>query len=467
MVKDMTQGAPGKILWSFSLPLLFSVIFQQMYSIVDSVVAGKFVGVGALAAVGASYPITMIFIAIATGANIGSSVIISQYFGAKKYEDMKTAVYTSILSVVALSLILTVAGTVYCNPLMRMLDTPADVFGDGALYLRIYIWGLLFLFLYNICTGVFTALGDSRTPLYFLIGSSVSNIVFDLIFVISFRMDVAGVAWATFLCQGVASLLAILTLIRRLRKIKTSQAFPVYSFRMLGRISIVAVPSILQQSFISIGNLFVQRLVNGYGSTVMASYSAVVKLNTFAITSFTTMANGLSSFTAQNMGAMKSERVQKGFRAGVRMILLICVPFFIAYFVFSPAMIRVFLSSKEDVSAVIQEGTRFLRIVSPFYFVISLKLMADGVLRGAGAMAPFMVATFSDLILRVVLSYVMALGFSMGSTGIWLSWPIGWVIGTVLSLGFYLSGIWKRKMLIQEREETPADDSDVSAELAE
>ena len=295
----------------------------------------------------------------------------------------------------------------------------------------------------------------------------MSNIVFDLIFVISFRMGVAGVAWATFLCQGVASLLAILTLIRRLRKIKTSQAFPVYSFRMLGRISIVAVPSILQQSFISIGNLFVQRLVNGYGSTVMASYSAVVKLNTFAITSFTTMANGLSSFTAQNMGAMKSERVQKGFRAGVRMILLICVPFFIAYFVFSPAMIRVFLSSKEDVSAVIQEGTRFLRIVSPFYFVISLKLMADGVLRGAGAMAPFMVATFSDLILRVVLSYVMALGFSMGSTGIWLSWPIGWVIGTVLSLGFYLSGIWKRKMLIQEREETPADDSDVSAELAE
>ena len=280
MVKDMTQGAPGKILWSFSLPLLFSVIFQQLYSIVDSVVAGKFVGVGALAAVGASYPITMIFIAIATGANIGSSVIISQYFGAKKYEDMKTAVYTSILSVVALSLILTVAGTVYCNPLMRMLDTPADVFGDGALYLRIYIWGLLFLFLYNICTGVFTALGDSRTPLYFLIGSSVSNIVFDLIFVISFRMGVAGVAWATFLCQGVASLLAILTLIRRLRKIKTSQAFPVYSFRMLGRISIVAVPSILQQSFISIGNLFVQR-VHGNGFLLCSGKAEYLRDNIF------------------------------------------------------------------------------------------------------------------------------------------------------------------------------------------
>ena len=158
MVKDMTVGKPDKILWSFSMPLLFSVVFQQLYSIVDSVVAGKFVGVDALAAVGASYPITMIFIAVATGANIGSSVVISQYFGAKDYRSMKTAVYTSILAVIGVALVLTVGGAIACDWLMRMLDTPANVFADSALYLRIYIWGLLFLFLYNICTGVFTAL---------------------------------------------------------------------------------------------------------------------------------------------------------------------------------------------------------------------------------------------------------------------------------------------------------------------
>lgn len=445
MVKDMTVGKPDKILWSFSMPLLFSVVFQQLYSIVDSVVAGKFVGVDALAAVGASYPITMIFIAVATGANIGSSVVISQYFGAKDYRSMKTAVYTSILAVIGVALVLTVGGAIACDWLMRMLDTPANVFADSALYLRIYIWGLLFLFLYNICTGVFTALGDSRTPLYFLIASSVGNMIMDVIFVCAFHMGVAGVAWATFLCQGVAAVLAAVTLLIRLRTVKTEGSYPIFSLTMLGRISMIAVPSILQQSFISIGNLFIQRLVNGYGSVVMASYSAAIKLNTFVITSFTTLANGLSSFTAQNIGAGLPGRVREGFKAGLKMIFIVSIPFIVVYFGFSSAAMKFFLSSKEDISAVLKEGTLFLRIVSPFYLVISVKLMADGVLRGAGAMKSFMVATFSDLILRVLLSYVLAKGLGMGSVGIWLSWPIGWVIGTALSAGYYKAGVWVPK----------------------
>ncbi|RHP35573.1 MATE family efflux transporter [Lachnotalea sp. AF33-28] len=445
MVKDMTVGKPDKILWSFSMPLLFSVVFQQLYSIVDSVVAGKFVGVDALAAVGASYPITMIFIAVATGANIGSSVVISQYFGAKDYRSMKTAVYTSILAVIGVALVLTVGGAIACDWLMRMLDTPANVFADSALYLRIYIWGLLFLFLYNICTGVFTALGDSRTPLYFLIASSVGNMIMDVVFVCAFHMGVAGVAWATFLCQGIAAVLAAVTLLIRLRTVKTEGNYTVFSLTMLGRISMIAVPSILQQSFISIGNLFIQRLVNGYGSVVMASYSAAIKLNTFVITSFTTLANGLSSFTAQNIGAGLPGRVREGFKAGLKMIFIVSIPFIVVYFGFSSAAMKFFLSSKEDISAVLKEGTLFLRIVSPFYLVISVKLMADGVLRGAGAMKSFMVATFSDLILRVLLSYVLAKGLGMGSVGIWLSWPIGWVIGTALSAGYYKAGVWVPK----------------------
>lgn len=445
MVKDMTVGKPDKILWSFSMPLLFSVVFQQLYSIVDSVVAGKFVGVDALAAVGASYPITMIFIAVATGANIGSSVVISQYFGAKDYRSMKTAVYTSILAVIGVALILTVGGAIACDWLMRMLDTPANVFADSALYLRIYIWGLLFLFLYNICTGVFTALGDSRTPLYFLIASSVGNMIMDVVFVCAFHMGVAGVAWATFLCQGIAAVLAAITLLIRLRTVKTEGNYPVFSLTMLGRISMIAVPSILQQSFISIGNLFIQRLVNGYGSVVMASYSAAIKLNTFVITSFTTLANGLSSFTAQNIGAGLPGRVREGFKAGLKMIFIVSIPFIVVYFGFSSAAMKFFLSSKEDISAVLKEGTLFLRIVSPFYLVISVKLMADGVLRGAGSMKSFMVATFSDLILRVLLSYVLAKGVGLGSVGIWLSWPIGWIIGTAISAGYYKAGVWVPK----------------------
>lgn len=444
----MTEGSPSKILWRFSLPLLLSVVFQQLYSIVDSVVAGRYVGVDALAAVGASYPVTMIFIAIATGCNIGCSIIISQYFGAKQYREMKTAVYTALLSVLCLSLLLTLAGTLLCNTVMQLLNTPANVFSDSALYLRIYIWGLAFLFLYNIATGIFTALGDSRTPLYFLIFSSVSNIILDLVFVIVFQMGVAGVAWATFLCQGVASVLALGTLFVRLRGIY-SEKFAVFSWRMLGKISVVAVPSILQQSFISVGNLFIQWLVNSYGSNVMAAYSAAVKLNTFAITSFTTLANGLSSFTAQNIGAGRPERVKRGFLAGLSMIEITCIPFVVCFFFFSAPMIRLFLPASEDVAAVIQEGTRFLRIITPFYFIIASKLAADGVLRGSGAMGQFMAATFSDLILRVALAFVLAQTFSLGSVGVWWSWPIGWVLGAGLSVAFYLSGSWKKKSLVR------------------
>ena len=210
---------------------------------------------------------------------------------------------------------------------------------------------------------------------------------------------------------------------------------------MLKKISIVAIPSILQQSFISIGNIFIQSLINSFGSSVIAGYSAAVKLNTFTITSFTTLGNGTSSFTAQNLGAGKMERIREGFWASVKMAFLIAVPFFIAFFFFGEGMLSMFMGSESKEA--METGVQFLRIVSPFYIAISLKLIADGVLRGSGAMTMFMICTFSDLILRVVLSYMLA--ESMETFGIWLSWPIGWVVGTVFSLFFYRSGKWKKQ----------------------
>ena len=310
LITDMSQGRPAAILWRFTIPMLLSAVFQQLYNVADSVVAGRFVGEDALAAVGASFPITMIFMAVALGSNTGCSVIISQLFGAKETARMKTAVSTSVIAILALSALLTAGGFLFCEPLMRLLGTPENVFADSQLYLNVYIGGLTFLFLYNICTGVFTALGDSRTPLYFLIASSLANIVMDVVFVVCFHMGVGGVAWATFLCQGVASVLAAWTLFRRLRGVPAPERHPLFSWRMLGRIARIAVPSILQQSFISVGNLFIQSLVNSFGSAVVAGYSAAVKLNTFALTGFTTLGNGLSSFTAQNIGAGKPERAR-------------------------------------------------------------------------------------------------------------------------------------------------------------
>lgn len=433
MITDLTEGKPSKMLWSFSMPMLLSVVFQQLYNIVDSVVAGKFVGASALAAVGASYPITMIFMAIATGTNIGAAVVISQLFGAKSFEKLKTSVFTSVISMVVLAVILTGGGLILCRGMLLMLDTPNDIMVDSMVYLNIYIAGLTFLFLYNICTGVFTAMGDSRTPLYFLIASSVGNIILDVLFVTAFNMGVAGVAWATFIAQGISSILAFAVLIKRMRAIKSGK-YEKFSWRMLGRISRVAVPSILQQSFVSVGNLFIQTRVNFFGANVIAGYSAAIKLNTFAITCFSALGNAMSSYTAQNIGAGKLIRIPKGLKAGIIMLVTVALPFFIAYFIFPKAMMNIFVNSSEK--DIIDMGKIFLRIVSPFYFLIAVKLVFDGVLRGAGRMKDFMTTTFSDLILRVLLAY--AFSYAMNSEiGIWLSWPIGWTIAAVLSCLFY------------------------------
>lgn len=443
MITDLTQGSISKRLWLFSIPMLISVMFQQIYNIADSMIAGKFVGEDALAAVGASYPVTMLFMAVAMGCNIGCSVVISQYFGAKRLSEMKTAVSTTFLASGGLSVVLTVGGLLLSGPILRAIHTPSNIFAAAALYLNIYIGGLVFLFLYNICTGVFNSLGDSRTPLVFLIGSSLGNIGLDLLFVTVFDMGVAGVAWATFIAQGAACLLSLATLRRRLNRIETPEKSPLFSLKMLGRISRIAVPSILQQSFISVGNMFIQGLVNGYGSSVIAGYSAAVKLNTFAITSFTTLSNGLSSFSAQNLGAGKIDRVRRGFWSGCLLAVCVVAPFTLVYGLFTDAAVRLFLDTTSRYA--LEIGSDFLRLVAPFYLVISVKLMADGILRGAGAMKSFMVATFTDLVLRVVLAFLLSA--RLGTDGIWLSWPIGWTAAAVLSCAFYFAGRWKTRFL--------------------
>lgn len=442
MIKDLTVGEPKKVLWQFTVPMFVSVIFQQLYNIADSVIVGNFAanGENALAAVGASYPITMIFMAIALGCNVGCSVVISQFFGAKRYREMKTAVSTTIIASLVLSFVLTAFGLTFSRTMMTMIDTPANIFNDSDVYLKIYIGGFVFLFLYNVVTGIFTSLGDSKTPLYFLIGSSLSNIVLDWVFVAIFHLDVAGVAWATFICQGIACILAFMTLLKRLKSITCEQKPELFSWNMLQKISLIAIPSILQQSFVSVGNIFIQRLINGYGSSIIAGYSAAIKINTFAITCFSTLGNAVSSFTAQNIGAKEYNRVKQGLYATLKMGFLIGLPFFIMCFFEGTFLIRLFMNA--ETKEALNTGILFLRIVAPFYFIVSMKLVTDGVLRGSGAMFYFMVATFGDLIIRVVLGYVLSVPF--GTTGIWLSWPIGWVIGTAMSLAFYAKGVWKK-----------------------
>lgn len=445
MNRDLTVGDPQTVLWKFCMPLFGSIVFQQLYNIADSLVAGKFVGENALAAVGNSYEITLVFIAFAFGCNMGCSVIVSKLFGARDFKGVKTAVSTACIFSGIICLLLMLVGITGSDLLLRLIHTPDEVFVDSRLYLDIYAWGLPFVFFYNIATGIFSALGDSKTPFFFLAVSSLSNIAVDIWFVKAFHMGVAGVAWATFLCQGVSCILAMTVIFRRLGKLESNEISPLFDLQLLKQIVSIAVPSTLQQSFISLGNIAIQGIINGFGAPVMAGYSAAVKLNNLVMTSFTTLGNGISNYTAQNLGAGKLSRIRQGFRSGIRLVWMLSLPLFLLYFFGGNLVLKLFL--EEPTELAMRTGMTFLRILSPFYFIISVKLVADGILRGAGRMRSFMTATFTDLILRVLLAYCFS-RTSLGATGIWCAWPIGWCTATVLSLAFYLNSMHSR---------TPAD----------
>ena len=433
-MKDLTVGTPFEVIGKFALPMILSMIFQQVYSVVDSIVAGRFIGVGALGAVGASQPITVIFIAVAMGTGMGVNVVISGFFGAKKYKRVKSCISTAVITIVIMSVILTVLGLAGCRWMMSAMSTPSDIFEDSALYLRIYIMGILFLMLYNGANAIFTALGDSITPLIFLIFSSVLNIILDVLFVTTFSMGVAGVAWATFIAQGIASVLAVVTVFRKNAKIQVP-SYQKFSPLLLRKMTWIAVPSIMQQSFVSVGQLFVQGRINSFGSVVVAGYSGGFKIQIFILSVLGTIGNAVSSFTAQNAGAGKWQRTKEGTAAGLKIIVAMAAVFSAACLIFSRQAMGLFLegSSAQAVKSM-GAGISFLRINAPFYALVSVKFVFDGMLRGMSEMKGFMASTFADLIARVSLSYILSVPF--GATGIWAAWPIGWVIGTSVSVWF-------------------------------
>lgn len=441
MNKDLTVGSPKKVLFLFCLPLLGSMVFQQLYNLADSFVAGKFISENALAAVGNSYEITLVFIAFAFGCNIGCSVVVGQFFGAKKIPELKTAVFTTFIAMSVLCGVLMAVGLVFCNDVLLLINTPDSLLEPSALYLKIYIYGLPFVFLYNVSTGIFSALGDSLTPFCFLAASSLSNIGADILFVTAFRMGIAGVAWATFLCQGVSCILSVIFVIVRLSKMKSDTPVKIFSWKILGRISVIAIPSILQQSFISVGNIVIQSVINVFGEGVIAGYSGAIKLNSLVISSLVTMSNGVSNFSSQNLGAKKIKRISSGFNAGILTVLVITVPLSLIYVFLGKYLLLAFLEN--PTGEAMEAGTRFLLFVAPFYIVVAVKLVADGVLRGTGKMLPFTIATFADLILRVVLAIVLSK--PLGTDGIWISWPIGWVVAALMSFAFYVLVIKKLK----------------------
>ncbi|MCD8356845.1 MAG: MATE family efflux transporter [Clostridia bacterium] len=444
MMTDMTKGSPFKILLKFVIPLLLSMVFQQMYNLADSVIAGRFLGVEALAATGAAYPITVLFIAVATGASVGCSVVISQLFGAHDHTRMRSAVNTAVITLVALALALTVLGQLACPALMRMISTPKNIFEPTMVYLRIYIAGLLFLFLYNTATAIFNGLGDSRTPLYFLAFSTTFNVILDVFFVNTLDMGIAGVGWATLIAQGISSLLAIVTLVRRLSRIPVERKPVKFDTHLLCRMAMIAIPSICQQSFVSIGVFCVQSLINPLGAYTVAGFSAALKISTFAVMVMNALPNALSSYAAQNIGAQDIKRVRQGVRDCVIMseVLIGCI--IVLFFSAGTQLLQLFLGDEVN-GVVLSVGMEYLCIVAPFYPLLGIKNCCDSVLRGGSAMGSFMVTTLADLILRVVLAFVLVpmLGFA----GVCYAYPLGWMIGTSISIIFYVCNVWIPKYI--------------------
>ena len=443
---DMLTDHPGQALLFFALPMIVGNLFQQFYNITDSVVVGKFVGEQALAAVGASYAITNVFIAIAIGGGIGSSVVISQFLGAGKLAKMKTAVFTTLWNFLAVAVALGLFGVLFNEQILSWVHTPSDILGDAALYLAIYFVGLPFLFMYNVQASIFNSLGDSRTPLHLLIFSSLLNILLDLLLVVVFHQGVRGVALATLFAQGVSAVISFLILMRKLKAYETGERVPIYDKEMMKSMVRIAIPSTMQQSIVHVGILLVQSVVNSFGSAALAGYSAGTRIESLSIVPMLAMGNAMSTFTAQNIGAGKLERVKEGYKMCYVTVLSTGLALCILYQLFGGAFVSMFLDSGSSEANSV--GLSYVHFLAFFYSFIGLKGTTDGLLRGAGDVAAFTVANLVNLTIRVTVTNLFAPVY--GIQVAWMAVPLGWAANYVISFGWYLTGRWKRIKVIKK-----------------
>ena len=430
---------PLKALIVFAIPMIIGNLFQQAYTMADSAIVGRLVGEKALAAVGAAYSLTNIFICVAIGGGMGASVIVSQYFGHGNYGKLKKTVYTALVTFLVISVMLGVIGLAFSKNIMIAMNTPVEVLDMSVTYLRIYFLGLPFLFMYNVLSSMFNALGKSRIPLYFLVFSSVFNIVLDWVFVADFALDVAGVAWATLIAQGVSVLGSFTVLRKELKKLEGASD-GIFEAEELLPMAKIALPSILQQSTVSIGMMLVQSVVNSFGAESLAGFSAGMRIESISIVPMAAVGNAISSYTAQNIGAGQLKRVSKGYVQANKMVIFFGVVICVILELFPTQFITLFLGA-DGSQVAIATGYGYLVFMGFFFFMIGFKMAADGVLRGAGDMKLFTIANLVNLSIRVIMAMTLAPRF--GIAWVWYAVPIGWTANFVISYLEYRTGKWK------------------------
>lgn len=430
---------PLKALIVFAIPMIIGNLFQQAYTMADSAIVGRLVGEKALAAVGAAYSLTNIFICVAIGGGMGASVIVSQYFGHGNYGKLKKTVYTALVSFLVISVMLGVIGLAFSKNIMIAMNTPVEVLDMSVTYLQIYFLGLPFLFMYNVLSSMFNALGKSRIPLYFLIFSSVFNIILDWVFVADFALDVAGVAWATLIAQGISVLGSFTVLRKELKKLEGASD-GIFEAEELLPMAKIALPSILQQSTVSIGMMLVQSVVNSFGAESLAGFSAGMRIESICIVPMAAVGNAISSYTAQNIGAGQLKRVSKGYVQANKMVIFFGVVICVILELFPTQFITLFLGA-DGSQVAIATGYGYLVFMGFFFFMIGFKMAADGVLRGAGDMKLFTIANLVNLSIRVIMAMTLAPRF--GIAWVWYAVPIGWTANFVISYLEYRTGKWK------------------------
>ncbi len=445
-MKNLTEGNSGSLIFKFAIPMLIGNVFQQMYNIVDSIVVGRYIGKQALAAVGASFPLIFMLISFVVGVAMGTTIIVSQYFGARDMKMVKRSIETMYIFLFFASIFVTILGITLSGPIFRLINLPEDVMPQAIAYFNVYLVGTIFFFGFNGISSVLRGLGDSKTPLYFLMISTIMNVILVWLFVAIFKWGVAGSAWATVIAQAGAFITGVIYLNRTHEVVKFNSLKLVFDWAIFRKSLMIGLPTGLQQTFVSMGMLAVTRIVNGFGTDAIAAYSAAGRLDSLAGMPAMNFGAALSTFVGQNLGANKPERVKQGFKATFIMSSALAVFTSLAVIVFRRSLMQLFTSD----AAVINLGAEYLVIVSSFYIFFSTMFVIGGVMRGAGdTLIPMFITLFALWVIRIPAAVIMSRYF--GVDGIWWSIPVAWFIGMSLSYLYYLKGNWKTKVVVRPK----------------
>ncbi len=442
-MKDLTKGKPHSLIFRFAIPLMLGSIFQQLYNVVDSVVVGNYLGEGALSAVGASFPIIFALFSLVIGIAQGVTIIISQNFGAGNIQKVKQAIFTMYVIVVISSILLSSLGIATSRLIFEIIDLPEHIIPRAVVYLDIIMGGIIISFGMSATNSILRGLGDSKTPLYFVIMSSLLNIAVDLLFVVVFKWGIAGVAYATILAQLVSLIIAGVYLFKHHVLLQTDKHHFKFNMSIFLQSIKIGLPVGLQQFFVAVGMIAIYQIVNQYDTIIIDAYSAAGRIEAFGVMPSISFSVALSVFVGQNIGAKKFERVKKGLISTIGMTSAISIFFTIITLFFGKLIMRMFSPNTE----IIEVGYEYLLIVSAFYITFSLMFSLTGVFRGAGdTIIPMFITLFALWLGRIPISWYLS--SKIGYTGIWWGIPLAWVIGLLLSTIYYFSNKWRKDIVV-------------------